>query len=457
MRPNVSYADLCHNGKAANRLTVDIPCDVGLSLVPNVAPRIVPAVLLKKRMNRGPTQLGTPEPQGCFFRGSFCPHLYVGFVPLDERGHVGRIPFVPLHSIRSVAHDDGGGGPVFVEPQGVAEVYLNLSFCHAWVLQRPGVKEKEEVVDMIKTAANVVEWVSHPEFLGLEHPLWPVQLNFLVDLFQEECWPCSEREAEQWEGDLEDSPSILFQYGVCPNCGREKSKVHPTPIREGVGAWGQRTGKGWTTVVAATYQLHRALSRGHLSHYYGLASPTVFDFTFVDPSKKYLWQLFLQMWDRSPWAQMFDAAVPKTTTDDEVTYPIQQVRIKVLGKGDSGRGGTGLFGAIDSYDWSKSYKINGPEVRRALLNSFTTVNTRLPSLKIPNPLDPKLVLLDTPNWDSKELQLLCQKQSSSRVVSRHPAWRVNPETSKSELLGECGGATDRFRRDFAAEFSTPRR
>jgi hypothetical protein len=150
---------------------------------------------------------------------------------------------------------------------------------------------------------------------------------------------------------------------------------------------------------------------------------------------------------------MFDSVVTKTTTDDEVTYPVQSVRIRVVKNASECRGGTGIFGAIDSYDWSKSYKFDGPQARRAMLNGFTTVNTRLPALKAPDPLDPKLVMLDTPNWDSKDLQLLCLKKSSHRVVSRHPAWSVNPETSKAELLGECGGVSDRFRRDFAAEFA----
>jgi hypothetical protein len=159
------------------------------------------------------------------------------------------------------------------------------------------------------------------------------------------------------------------------------------------------------------------------------------------------------MWGDSPWRKMVEALTPSTSNgDSEISYPTQGIRVRALtGKDENYRGGTGIFAAIDSYDWLKSCKIDGPKVRKGILNSFATASSRIRSLMDPDPLDPKLMILDTPNDDSKNLAILCRKKQYWRRSSNLASWNVNPDMSKADLLAECGGATDRFRRDFAAE------
>jgi hypothetical protein len=315
----------------------------------------------------------------------------------------------------------------------------------------------------MRQARNVVEWVTNPEFLGLEHLLWPAQTNALVDMFQEECWNCSERLAQQYIHDHSygniDSV-VLLEHGECPVCGRRKSVVHPTPVREYVGCWGQRTGKSWLTAVAATYQLHRALCKGNLAKYYDLPDHTRFEFAFVDPSKKYAWPIFGEMWSESPWQRELTESLSLEVQKTEGTgfyFPEHHIEVVARSSDASNcRGGTRLFATIDEYDWARHYTkrrgFDPSEMRKVLLNSFVTVESCLSHLDDPDPLVPKLVLISSPNFDSKNLALLVRKQSHKRISSNLSTWCVNPNETKETLITECGGEnTLNFRRDFAAE------
>lgn len=299
-------------------------------------------------------------------------------------------------------------------------------------------------------AKNVVEWVTHPEFLGLEHPLWPAQIETLIDIFQEECLACSEHYAERALDDPEvDITTVLLEHGRCPSCGRAKKDVHLVRSREYVGCWGHRTGKSWLTAVAATYQLHRALTRGRLSDYYNIPT-SMFCFTFVDPSKKCVWESFLRMWLNSPWQKSLSN---EKVSSDSIFYPEQNVIVEVEGKYAETRcrGDIRLFATVDEYDWARLGGFSPAKVRRALINSFRTVESRLPHVVTSHdPLEPKLVLLSSPNFDSKDLATLIRKKYYSRMTSNLPTWAVNPHESREKLIEEYGDSVQ-FRRDFAAE------
>ena len=119
---DVLDAHLRGHRESTQRLGIRVPGDMRDALVPHVAAHILPPELGQQRVDRGPSNLGVPEPEGRLASGDFRPGLDMRTVPFRETLGCGRVPGEAGHPVGPVGDDHDRVRPVGVHVQGVAKI-----------------------------------------------------------------------------------------------------------------------------------------------------------------------------------------------------------------------------------------------------------------------------------------------------------------------------------------------
>ena len=120
--PLVEDTNLVGDRKPPDGVSVDVSGDVFDSLVPVDSLYVFPSVTFEDRMDRGPSDLGTPEPESRVVPSGFGPGPYMRFVPLTEAVWRTRITKESPDSVRAINHDQVRCRPVRVRFLGVASM-----------------------------------------------------------------------------------------------------------------------------------------------------------------------------------------------------------------------------------------------------------------------------------------------------------------------------------------------
>src|SRR5262249_44432902 len=95
--------------------------------VPGNRLNVVPARLIEKRMNSGPSDLGIPKPQCCERGGLQGPSLHVRPVPIHQATWPDGVAMKPPDTIRAVTDNCARGWPRCVSVSYVPVVQVELA------------------------------------------------------------------------------------------------------------------------------------------------------------------------------------------------------------------------------------------------------------------------------------------------------------------------------------------
>lgn len=172
----------------------------------------------------------------------------------------------------------------------------------------------------IPQAANLMEWLTDPQFAGVGVPPFPRQVELGIKLFAEYCPKCSDTD---WFDEMpHDVPIpeirdrvVFLENGVCPCCSRTRNDL----IRKGwlldpfsvVGVAGQRSAKTTSVIMWDAYNDHRILKTPNPAALYGLLSSqtlmTSFTALTFGQAVENIWVPFRSVITEYPWYKNYHA------------------------------------------------------------------------------------------------------------------------------------------------------
>ena len=342
-----------------------------------------------------------------------------------------------------------------------------------------------------KPAANVVKFITDPNYMYLGADPFPKQVELLVKTLEEWCpsKKCTDRAF--WRNvpvdvplhELYDRVSFL-EHGVCPKCGRKKvdlqNKGRLNGVVEVVAAIGMRGSK--TTTVAgmlAPYILHRMITLPtDPSRYYGLLRGKSLHMSFVaitaGQAAETLWAGFKDSLDQSEWfIRYFDYLEEKGKMHgtELLSYkqtflwlPTKRLMCNYLPANmRTMRGRTRFFSAIDELGWFSNdegrIQANATETYEALRKSMRTIRSACATLtkrgvnNVPNGL---MANVGSPYEANDKIMELLRGSAKlkTRVGFHFATWEFNP-TIREDDADMVEERMDKgeliFMRDYGAE------
>lgn len=324
-------------------------------------------------------------------------------------------------------------------------------------------------------APNAIQFIESDKFLAGPQ-LWPEQFNIIRDFYELACTECNDL---QHINEIPREEQVLFEFGVCPECGLKKFQVanqlqfHNTLI----GVAGQRSSKSAIAACIAAYHLHEALVIENLPTKLGLLAAQDLDFSFAAAAglqaSETVYAQFKGLYDASPWFQNFKRELqqiekldPKLNkgdlywdTDLSIHWKEKHIRVRsITTNAATQRGPTRIWALIDELSWldSGESKRSANEVYRALKNSLLTVRVATARLQeagdysLPDGL---LACVSSPLFlEDRSMQLLIEAQKNPKMYAFHRAtWELNPTITREDLDAEFEADPVGAERDFGAK------
>lgn len=327
-------------------------------------------------------------------------------------------------------------------------------------------------------APNVLQWLLDDQFLGCEAP-YLEQALICIQLFAEHCPRCSDtewmhidnHEPQEGLGTLLEKVT-MFEFGVCPECGAERSELIANDelnfYNELAVLAGQRSGKSIVTAMASTYITHRILKMQKPTEVFKVGKGQILHGTFValtqGQAKDTLWEPFYGYLLESPWFKKYHSLLrfyEKKYRQDffklKDTFVLYRHRsLSVYPAGPDKRvlrGRTRIFGAIDEIGWfdnsknSDKVKINAEEVYVAMVRSLATVRSseeRLVAMGYNQAISAYMLNISSPSSiRDKICELVRQSLGSKKTFGVHaPTWKMNPNITRTTAF-----LVEEFRKD----------
>lgn len=355
-------------------------------------------------------------------------------------------------------------------------------------------------------AQNIVDWCYNPEMSGAGTHPFPRQLQTMVHFCADACYSCSDIDyifdvpLEATYGEMMDR-FVLLNRGVCPICRRNRTEIlsewvldprhhrlyglnedvraRPVPPNELCCVWGQRSGKSHIDATwIAPYHLHQYIAKPNPMAYFDMPSNKLLEIVFVAPTlqqvNKFAWNPFVQAIAESPWfryyvdyckvegkrlgTKLFRAA---TTF---LLFPNKRLLCHMAAANSSSlRGGTYTLTSQDELGWfnttedgkKRTNSKDGEEVYTSLSRGLVTLRSAASTRRKGgdyDALDALMINLSSPSSKHDPIMQIADKAPTSpRLYYTHySSFEVNPLLDEEEIREECGGDTERFKRDFLA-------
>ena len=351
------------------------------------------------------------------------------------------------------------------------------SFTLEYDREEYGSLELDEVVPPLpEIAPNFFEFVTNEKFLN--STIFPRQLQYGINLFEDYCPYCSDTDFAQHELFDQTNEEIqeritFYEFDKCPKCGKTKKDALDSGYFKNVNtislSIGMRGGKSVFTAYAALYQLHKYLGmrQSSLDHLYQQIPSynnlhIVFVSHTVEAVYNSIWYYFIQAYKDSPWfTQHFnysnnnDVILNDTLKNTYLKFSEKNIivecvppNIKII------RGETNIFVGMSDVNWwdvaQKGREFAHPvkAVYQALEKSLRTIrgaHVRKGIYNIPT----AIMCVESSAHLEDDNELMHQLKKDSLVLSyNHATWETNPHVSIKDCLKETDPAKH-FLRDFA--------
>jgi len=355
-------------------------------------------------------------------------------------------------------------------------------------LKQWSLRNNEDLIPKLdlQEAKHIIEFVESPVFLGFPK-IFPFQKKVLIGFFELACPDCNDINLSHIL-DIEDDKLdklVLFEYGVCPKCGKNKFQFYNEGklrfYNELVGVAGTKAGK--TTLVAsmvAPYILHWLIIHKDFRKWLEIIPWTTLQMVFVATSREQVkrtgWDYFRttienSVWFQSLFKQLDDFARKRRISRDRLyvknltSLQLVWLNLEILGLHSNSfsiAGGTFIFAYIDEiarFDLTES-KRSADEIYRVCRNNLVPVRESLKNrldqkdiYKNGNVIDAIFAITSSPlSIDDKSMQLL---ESSSLFQRRFYFYKssfdANPLLQRERFFEVLEEDPTGFSRDFDAE------
>lgn len=307
---------------------------------------------------------------------------------------------------------------------------------------------------------NIIRFLLEPEFLN--QPLYPRQLQIVLDFFAAYCPYCSHTEWLRNKVEVDTPPEeildrvTLYKNGICPKCGKTRYDAIKAGIHINyaslVLAVGQRSGKTSLLWMSAPAIIHEYLQIPNPAKFMRQLEVTEFHATFVgvtsDECYKNVWSPMDNIFTWSPWYrtyhQFLDEEGKRIGTelykhlDTFVAYSHKGIYAS-FSNGDFRklRGKTRIISSIDEGAFLTGDKImmNAWQAYDALNNSLSTIQTAVESILPRFPWAPSAYGLYTSSTRSKQDFIMGMYKRSKRVSNiygkKMATWEFNPNMPRN--------------------------
>jgi len=345
-------------------------------------------------------------------------------------------------------------------------------------------------------APNFFEFVTNSE-LYLDTSLFPRQLQWGINLFEDYCPFCSDTQLARYGLFDQTNEEILskitfYNFGKCPKCGKNRTDAIEANYYDNANELaicaGMRGGKTVFTAVGASYVLHRYLMlKPSPSGYFGkdkMIKDQELHITFcaVQLAQAYdtLWRQFITIYNNSPWFKKYEnylmemeSRVGEDTkfyrkSDDakdpslkffkqNIEVTCETPNIKAI------RGRTRIFTAIDEIGWMDSeieqagarakVTMSAKETYEALRKSLKTVRSASEfKRKEKGFYDAPTAIscnISSPSNVHDMIMFLIKDKVEGRLRYHYSTWEVNPFITEDQCKKESGNE-EAFLRDYQA-------
>lgn len=306
---------------------------------------------------------------------------------------------------------------------------------------------------------NIVKFILEPEFLN--QPLYPRQLQIVLDFFGAFCPYCSDtkwiRNNIEVDTDVDNilDRAVLYSNGVCPKCGKTrydavKEKLH-TNYASLVLAVGQRSGKTAFLWMVSPAIIHEYLQIPNPAKFMRQLDVTELHATFVGVTAedvyKNVWSPMDNVFTWAPWYRMYheflDSEGKRIGTElyrHMDTYIAYHHKGLYASAGNADfrklRGKTRFLSSIDEGAYLTGDKIlmNAWQAYDALNNSLSTLQTAYEKVFPRFPWAPSAYGLYTSSTRSKQDFIMGMYKRSKRVdniyARKMATWEFNPNMPK---------------------------
>ena len=341
----------------------------------------------------------------------------------------------------------------------------------------------------IPKPANIVDWMTKPEFIGGEEKPFGKQIQLAAHYLAEWCPRCSDEEyfecvpVEHREDDIRERV-VFLKNGKCPKCKRNKVELIEDyelldPF-EHVGVWGQRSGKTISATLIKSYNTMQWLTTPNLPATYGILPSTILTGTVTattfNQAKENFWAPFDSLISTAQWFKDYHAFLRGISykfgeelikhSETMIAYRHKNIFLSPASPSQrSLRGRTRNWATIDEGGWFKSAttksgetaeRMNGPEVYTALKRSLTTMRSayirrrNAGYFNLPKPL---MTLISSPSARNDLIMTRYRESQGSKEVYaiKYCTWEVNPGITREDLAEDFRIKPVESMRDFACE------
>lgn len=306
---------------------------------------------------------------------------------------------------------------------------------------------------------NIVRFLLDPQFLN--QPLYPRQLQIVLDFFGAFCPYCSDTDWLRTKIEVDTNTdnildrTVLYSNGVCPRC----KKTRYDAIKDGANidytslvlAVGQRSGKTSLLWMVSPAIIHEYLQIPNPAKFMRQLEVTEFHATFVGVTDteayKNVWSPMNNIFTWSPWYKMYHQFLDEEGKrigielykhmDTYVAYNHKGIYAS-YGNSDERklRGKTRIIGSIDEGAYLTGDKImmNAWSTYDALNNSLSTLQTAHDKILARFPWAPSAYGLYTSSTRSKQDFIMGMYKRSKRVPNIYgkklSTWEFNPNMPK---------------------------